>query len=228
VRLLVDHRDNLVAERTRAINRLRWHLHELDPSWQPPARTLWQPKHLQAIIGRLASADDIVARLARDLVERCRQLSIEIAAVDKELQVLVGPLAPALLDLCGCATITAAKIVGETADIRRFRSRHAYARHNGTAPLPVWSGNRVRHRLSRAGNRQLNAAIHRVAITQAHYHPDARAFLERRRAAGEPRPSRSGHSSVDSPTSSIEHCSSTPNSTQRHLRSWTPLNIDGM
>jgi transposase len=185
VRLLVDHRDNLVAERTRAINRLRWHLHELDPSWQPPARTLWRPKHLRAILGRLAGVDGTVARLARGLVERCRQLSIEIAAVDKELQVLVRPLAPALLEVCGCATITAAKLVGETADVRRFRSRHAYARHNGTAPLPVWSGNRDRHRLSRAGNRQLNAAIHRVAITQAHYHPDARAFLERRRATGD-------------------------------------------
>ena len=81
--------------------------------------------------------------------------------------------------------LTAAKILGETADVQRFRSRHAYARHNGTAPLPVWSGNRERHRLSRTGNRQLNAAIHRIAITQAHYHPDARAFLERRRAAGD-------------------------------------------
>jgi hypothetical protein len=67
VRLLVDHRDNLVAERTRAINRLRWHLHELDPSWQPPARTLWRPKHLQTIGDRLASVDGIVARLARGL-----------------------------------------------------------------------------------------------------------------------------------------------------------------
>jgi len=146
---------------------------------------LWRPRHLQAIGDRLAGVDGTLARLARGLVERCRQLSIEIAAIDKELEVLVGPLAPALLELCGCATITAAKIVGETADVRRFRSRHAYARHNGTAPLPVWSGNRVRHRLSRAGNRQLNAAIHRVAITQAHYHRDARAFLERRRAAGD-------------------------------------------
>jgi transposase len=62
--------------------------------------------------------------LARGLVERCRRLSSEIAAVDKELQVLVRPLAPALFAVCGCAAITAAKIVGETADVRRFRSRH--------------------------------------------------------------------------------------------------------
>ena len=219
MRLLVDHRDHLVAERTRAINRLRWHLHELDPSWQLPARTLWRPKHLRAILARLAGVDGTVVRLARGLVERCRQLSTKIAAVDKELQILVRPLAPALLAVCGCATITAAKIVGETAEVRRFRSRHAYARHNGTAPLPVWSGNRERHRRSRAGNRQLNAAIHRVAIPQAPYHPDARVFLERRRAPATPRPSRSAHSSVDAPTSSIGHCSSTPSSTQRHLLS---------
>ena len=60
----------------------------------------------------------------------------------------------------------------------------AFARHNGTAPLPVWSSNRPRHRLSRTGNRQLNAAIHRIAITQAHYHDPARQLLERRREGG--------------------------------------------
>jgi transposase len=185
IRLLVDHRDNLVAERTRAINRLRWHLHELDPSWAPPARCLWRPKHLGAILERLAGVDGTVARLAHGLVERCRQLSVEITELAKELTVLVRRQAPALLELCGCATLTAAKIVGETAGVRRFRSRHAFARHNGTAPLPVWSGNRERHRLSRSGNRQLNAALHRIAITQAHYHPEARAFLERRRVTGD-------------------------------------------
>ena len=69
-------------------------------------------------------------------------------------------------------------------DITRFKSKDAYARHNGTAPLPVWSGNRERHRLSRTGNRQLNAAIHRIAITQMRCHPDARAYLDRRLANG--------------------------------------------
>ncbi|WP_199847912.1 transposase [Streptomyces dysideae] len=84
----------------------------------------------------------------------------------------------------GCGILNAAKILGETADIRRFHSKSAYARHNGTAPLPVWSGNRERHRLCRTGNRQLNAALHRIAVTQAHYHPDARAYLQHRREAG--------------------------------------------
>ena len=75
-------------------------------------------------------------------------------------------------------------MIGEVAGIERFKSRHAFARHNGTAPTPVWSGNTDRHRLSRAGNRQLNAAIHRVALTQARSHPDAIAFLRRRTEAG--------------------------------------------
>ena len=90
-----------------------------------------------------------------------------------------------MIELCGCATRTAAKIVGETADVEQFRSRHAYARHNGTAPVPVRSGNRERHRLSRIGNRQLNTALHRIAVTQAGYHPHAREFLPRRRAGGD-------------------------------------------
>ena len=160
-----------MAERTRIINRLHWHLHELDPSWQPPARSLWRPKHLATTTARLQGIDGLVARLARALIQRCRMLSDEISELDRELEPLVRRLAPALLELCGCATLSAAKILGETADIERFHSRHAYARHNGTAPVPVWSGNRTRHRLSRIGNRRLNTALRRIAITQARYHP---------------------------------------------------------
>jgi transposase len=159
-----------VAERTRVINRLRWHLHELDPGNEPPARNLWRPKHLYLVAARLANFDGIVARLASELVASCRQLTGQIRELDDELVTLVAQLAPALLSINGCATLTAAKILSETADVRRFRSRHAFARHNGTAPLSVWSSNHPRHRLSRTGNRQINAAIHRIAITQAHWH----------------------------------------------------------
>ena len=94
-------------------------------------------------------------------------------------------LAPSLLAIPGCGPLIAAKLVGETARVDRFHSKDAFARHNGTAPLPVWSSNRARHRLSRTGNRQLNAAIHRIALTQARCHPDARALLARRKASGD-------------------------------------------
>src|SRR5690606_14591122 len=99
---------------------------------------------------------------------------------ERDITRIVTALAPALLAVVGVGALTAAKIVAETADVRRFRSKDAFARHNGTAPLPVWSGNRERHRLSRTGNRQLNAAIHRIAITQMRCHDDAKTYLTRR------------------------------------------------
>jgi transposase len=148
----VDHREDLVAERTRIINRLRWHLHEIDPTLQPPARCLQRPKHLNQLTAALADIEGVVARLCRELVDRCRQLTDQINGLECEIAAHAADLAPALIDIPGCGALTAAKIVGETADVRRFRSRHAYARHNGTAPLPVWSGNHERHRLSRIGN----------------------------------------------------------------------------
>jgi transposase len=168
LRLLVDHREDLVQERTRMISRLRWHLHQLDPGHEPPARTLNHLRNLDRLAADLRHVDGTVAWLARDLTERCRSLTIETNQLEREITALVEKLAPSLLAICGCGPLTAAKIVGETAGISRFKSPDAYARHNGTAPLPVWSSNRARHRLSRAGNRQLNAAIHRIALTQVH------------------------------------------------------------
>jgi transposase len=87
--------------------------------------------------------------------------------------------------LCGCATLTAAKIIGEPADVERFRPRHAYARTAAPPRSRFWSGNLECHRLSRIGNRQLNTASHRIAITQARHHSPAREFLQRRRAGGD-------------------------------------------
>ena len=186
LRLLVDHREDLVAERTRCINRLRWHLHELDPSWDPKPRSLTRYTHLDAVAERLQSMDGgVVARVAREIVAHVRELTVQERALEREIAERVEAIAPALLALVGVGALTAAKIVAEVADIRRFKSKDAFARHNGTAPLPVWSGNRERHRLSRTGNRQLNAAIHRMALTQARCHDDAIAYLKQRAERGD-------------------------------------------
>jgi transposase len=185
VRLLVDHRDDLVQERTRMISRLRWHLHELDPGNEPAARSLNHPRNLNKLAARLEGLEGTVARLARDITDRCSALTSEINQLEKEISELVETLVPSLLALCGCGPLTAAKILGETAGIDRFKSNDAYARHNGTAPLPVWSSNHNHHRLSRTGNRQLNAALHRIALTQAQWHPDAKAMIARRKANGD-------------------------------------------
>lgn len=184
LRLLVDHREDLVAQRTRCINRLRWHLHELDASWDPPARSLTRYVVLDEVAQRLAGMDGLVAGIAAEIVADVRRLTVREHELQRDIAKRVATLAPTLLALAGVGTLTAAKIVAEVADIRRFNSKDAFARHNGTAPLPVWSANQERHRLSRTGNRQLNAAIHRIAITQARCHDDAIAYLKQRAERG--------------------------------------------
>ena len=185
LRLLVDHREDLVAERTRAQNRLRWHLHELDPGTEPVARSLDRWVVLDALEARLTGLSGTVARIARELVVRIRELTRTIDALEREIGRLVDDVAPTLLALPGCGSLTAAKLIGETAGIGRFRSAAAFARHNGSAPVPVWSANDERHRLNRKGNRQLNVALHRIAITQMRIDERGRTYLEHRRAAGD-------------------------------------------
>jgi transposase len=185
VRLLVDHRDDLVRTRTQDQNRLRWHLHELMLGDEPAPRSLDRAHVLVDLELRLAEQPGIVARLARDLVTRIRELTTVIDALEREIGQLTERLSPNLLALTGCGPLTAAKLVGEAAGIERFRSKAAFARHNGSAPVPVWSGNTVRHRLSRGGNRQLNVALHRIAITQMQRPGPGREYIDHRRAAGD-------------------------------------------
>jgi transposase len=184
LRLLVDHRDDLVAGRTRVMNRLRWHLHELDPGWDPAPRTLDRKKTIAAITARLEGMEGLVVRLAADLTARIAVFTAEVNALEKEIAALTRQLAPSLLAVPGAGDLTAAKIVAETAGAGRFKSKDAYARHNGTAPQPAWSAS-PRHRLARTGNRQLNCAIHRIAITQIRCYPDAQTYLKHRIAGGD-------------------------------------------
>ncbi len=106
--------------------------------------------------------------------------------MERELRDLVRKLAPTLLELPGCGVLGAAMIVGETAGVRRFRSKDAFARFNGTAPIPVWSG-AERQRLNRGGNRTMNTALHMIAVTQAHGVGPGKAYLDKRIASGKTR-----------------------------------------
>jgi transposase len=182
LRLLTDHRDALIKDRTKMVNRLRWHLHDLDPDLAPAARALSRPGPRRQLAAALAALPASTARrIATDQLAHIEHLSAQIDTLAADLAPLVTAIAPALLAITGLGVLTAAKILGETGDIRRFRSPAAYARHNGTAPVPVWSANQETFRLNRAGNRQLNAALHRIAIAQARLHPGARALLDRRK-----------------------------------------------
>ena len=185
LRLLVDHREDLVAERTRMVSRLRWHLHELFPGWAIAPKAFRLQHVLAGVEERLADVDGTVACIALELLVRCRELFQRAAELERQIRRIVRQLGPTLLDLPGCGVLTAAKIVGEVAGVARFRSKAAFARWNGTAPIPVWSGNSSRHRLSRSGNRQVNAALHRIAITQWRGLGPGQAYVHRRMAAGD-------------------------------------------
>jgi transposase len=184
LRLLVDYRESLVKDRTAAQNRLRWRLHELEPGYDPAPGSLNRYKTLEKIDQLLTVHTSMVATLGRREVTRIRELTREANQLERDICVRVVEIAPSLLALPGCGGLTAAKLVGEAADISRFKSRDAYAMWAGVAPIPVWSANNQRFRLNRGGNRQTNAAIHRIAITQIRIHPDAQTFIKRRLETG--------------------------------------------
>jgi transposase len=185
VRLLVDYRERLIRERTAAQNSLRWRLHELEPGFDPPTGSLDRYKTLDQIDRLLDAHQGVVVDLARREVTRIRDITREANQLQTDIGARVTRIAPSLLNLVGCGVLTAAKLVGEAADVTRFNGRDAYAAWNGTAPIPVWSSNNQRFRLSRGGNRQTNAALHRIAVTQIRVHPDAKTFMTRRLSTGD-------------------------------------------
>jgi transposase len=188
IKLLLDHREDLVRSRAEDQQRLRWHLHDLWPELFLPAGCLDRAVWLDRIARRLSRAARTArVRIARELVRAIRDRSRRISELELELTALVRAQVPELLALPGCGTLTAAKLVAETAGVGRFASDAKLARLAGVAPIPASSGRRDRHRLDRGGNRQLNCALHRIAVTQGRTHAPARDFLARKQAEGKSR-----------------------------------------
>ena len=185
IRLLVDHRERLVRARVALNNTLQWHLHDLWPELELPGSCLFYGKWSARIARRLARAEQTMrVRIARDELRRLRELTQAINALEAEIAELVGQVAPQLLDEPGFGPLTAAKLVGAIAGAARFATDAKLARAAGLAPIPVSSGRTDRHRLDRGGNRQINAAIHRVAVTRARCHPETIDFVARKKTEG--------------------------------------------
>ncbi|MGO0574813.1 IS110 family transposase [Ornithinimicrobium panacihumi] len=185
-KLLTDRRDALVKTRTQRINALLWRVHELDPEHAPKPRSLDLAKHQDALKAWLVTQEGIVAALALEELEDVIELTARIKAKEKELTAHAKEHAPSLVAMDGCAGLTAAKLLGESAGITRFKSEAAFARHAGAAPIPVWSGRTDgRVRMTRSGNRQLNCALHRIAITQVRLKGSlGQAYYEKKKAEG--------------------------------------------
>lgn len=184
LKLLLDHREDLVKARSEDQQRLRWHLHDLWPDLELPAGCLDRVVWLDRVARKLARAEQSArVRVSRELVRAIRDRTKRAVELEREIRAMVGAQAPQLLDLPGCGALTAAKLIAETAGAR-FASDAKLARLAGVAPIPASSGNRTRLRLDRGGNRQLNCAVHRIAVTQSRVHAPAREFLARKRAEG--------------------------------------------
>lgn len=185
IKLLADHRDDLVEESTRHQRRLRWHLHEIDPGLQPALRCVANPGNLDRLARHLARREQTTqVVICRELIKRIRELARRSAQLQRQLAHLVKARNPALLELPGCGVLMAARILAEVADINRFSNEAQLAAYAGVAPLDASSGRQQRHRLNRTGNRRLNRALHIIAVTQIRIHPPARDYIARRIADG--------------------------------------------
>jgi transposase len=192
LRLLVDHRERLVRQRVALNSTLQWHLHDLWPELELPGSSLFYGRWAPRVARRLARAEQTMrVRIARDELRRIREFSqavkaleAEIAQLEAEIAQLVAEIAPQLLTEPGFGPLTAAKLVGEIAGAQRFATPAKLARAAGVAPIPASSGNTQRQRLDQGGNRQINAALHRVIVTRARCHPETRDYIARRQAEG--------------------------------------------
>jgi transposase len=180
LRLLVDHRERLIRQRVALNNTLQWHL-----QLELPGSSLFYGRWAPRVARRLARAEQTMrVRSARDELRRIRELSHTIKALEAEIADLVAHIAPQPLTEPGFGPLTAAKLVGEVAGAGRFSSDAKLARAAGVAPIPVSSGKTNRHRLDRGGNRQINATIHRIAVTRLRCHPETQDYIARKRAEG--------------------------------------------
>jgi transposase len=187
IRVLCDYRDQIVRERVRLINRLRWHLVAIAPELEAQIKpeALRGPRvctKLSRQLARLTPSPQL--RVARRMLKRISEIVGEERALVTELTALIQAHRPQLLAQGGCGPVTAAIIIGRTAGAQRFATDGHFARHAGTAPIPASSGKTQRHRLHRGGDRQLNRAIHIIAISRLRTDPETRAYVARKQAEG--------------------------------------------
>lgn len=187
-KLLTEHRDNLVIQRTKLMNQLHAHVALLDEVKMPKIHCAQGRATLRCWAEEGLPSSDPLVHLQGQIVQQLARL---ILVYDEMVRDLTGKLerlakeaAPSLLTLNGAAALITAKVLGEVGDVRRFASAAKFASYCGVAPVEASSGERVRHRLSRRGNRQLNSALHMVAIVQRHWDPRAQAYLERKITEG--------------------------------------------
>jgi len=168
LRLLSERREDLVAERTRALNRLHGLLRDLLPGGVTGTLSADRAARiLRGIRPKGGASVRLRRRLASEILRDVRTLDRKIADLNGRIEAEVEASGTTLTGIFGIGPILAARIIGTVGNIARFPSKSHFASYSGTAPVEVSSGEAVRHRLSLAGNRKLNYALHMVAVCQA-------------------------------------------------------------
>jgi transposase len=184
LRILVDRRRSLGEDHTRMVSQLHQLLLELIPGGAKKNLSAAQAKALLANVRPRDAVGKARRRVAAELIGDLERVYKRSKEADKELKELVTSTGTTLMDLHGIGPSGAARLLVEVGDITRFPNRDHFASWNGTAPLDASSGDQVRHRLSRAGNRQINRVLHIMATVQLRNLTEGRAYFDRRKASG--------------------------------------------
>ncbi len=182
--MLVDRRAELSRARIQAANRVHRLLSELVPGQSKKNITTGQAKTILATVKPRDMAGKTRRRLAAEQIAELVAIEKKIKTLTKELKEMVLASGSTLMELPGVGPVVAARTLADIGDVARFTDRNRFASWTGTAPIEASSGEIVRHRLSRAGNRRMNHMIHIAATTQIRLDTDGRAYYRRKLAAG--------------------------------------------
>jgi len=187
LRMLVDRRDELVRQRVQTVNRLQRLLGELTPGRVKKDITALQAKAMLASIRPRDVLGKTRRRLAAEQLADLVAVEKKIKSLGKELKAVIQDSGSTLMDLPGVGPIVATRVLADVGDVARFADRNRFASWTGTAPIEASSGETVRHRLSRAGNRRMNHMIHIAAATQIRLDTEGRRYYRRKLGAGKTR-----------------------------------------
>jgi transposase len=187
LRMLVDRREELARQRTQAANRLQRLLGELTPGKAKKDITTAQAKAILASVRPRDLVGKTRRRLAAEQLSDLVAIEKRTKSLTKELKAMVEDSGSTLMELPGVGPIVAARVLADVGDVTRFADRNRFASWTGTAPIEASSGEHVRHRLSRAGNRRMNHMIHIAAATQIRLDTEGRRYYRRKLAAGKTR-----------------------------------------
>ncbi len=183
LRLLTDRREELAKLRVQTVNRLHRLLTELIPGGANKRDlSALQAKRLLATVKPRTLLRKTIRRMAAEEIADLVAVDAKLKAMKKELRAAVLARGSHLMDLFGVGPAVAARVLADVGDVARFPDRNHFASWTGTAPLDASSGEQIRHRLSRAGNRRMNHVIHIAAIVQIRHDTPGRAYYRRKLA----------------------------------------------